>query len=151
MQPKNTLHEKKYCHGDIFKFSTNPFDGHRCSVTPYDGHRFYVLPELAELNSREETSSRGDAKRKSTENDVGGPRPSGAAATSPKSVNGQTPANSAASSSGNAPKAPFPEEDIAKLVQLGFPRRQAIEELGRTNGNVDMASMALLAKSLKFQ
>eukprot|EP00058_Branchiostoma_floridae_P006201 XP_002591689.1 hypothetical protein BRAFLDRAFT_80790 [Branchiostoma floridae] len=110
-----------------------------------------MAAELAELNSREETSARGE-KRKSTENDVGGPRPSGAAASSSNSVNGTTSsATSTPAASGTAPKAPFPEEDIAKLVQLGFPRRQAIEELGRTNGNVDMASMALLAKSLKFQ
>ncbi|XP_078695575.1 protein DDI1 homolog 2-like isoform X1 [Branchiostoma floridae x Branchiostoma belcheri] len=115
------------------------------------------LPECARLHRQISDSSLTDQERedralaealaKSAE-EAG---PSGAAATSPKSVNGQTPANSAASASGNAPKAPFPEEDIAKLVQLGFPRRQAIEELGRTNGNVDMASMALLAKSLKFQ
>ncbi|XP_078614934.1 protein DDI1 homolog 2-like isoform X2 [Branchiostoma floridae x Branchiostoma japonicum] len=116
------------------------------------------LPECARLNRQVSDSSLTDQERedralaealaKSAE-EAG---PSGAAGSSANSVNGTASSGtSTPAASGTAPKAPFPEEDIAKLVQLGFPRRQAIEELGRTNGNVDMASMALLAKSLKFQ
>ncbi|CAH1239552.1 DDI2 [Branchiostoma lanceolatum] len=114
------------------------------------------LPECARLNRQISDSSLTDQERedralaealaKSAE-EAG---PSGAAASSSNSVNGTTSAATPPAASGTAPKAPFPEEDIAKLVQLGFPRRQAIEELGRTNGNVDMATMALLARSLKF-
>ena len=41
----------------------------------------------------------------------------------------------------------FPEASIQKIVDLGFTRDQAILELQRTNGNVDVASAALIARS----
>ena len=43
-----------------------------------------------------------------------------------------------------------PETSIQRIVDLGFTRDQAILELQRTNGNVDVASAALIAKSLSF-
>lgn len=42
----------------------------------------------------------------------------------------------------------FPESDIIKLTNYGFTRDQVIEELTRSNGNVDQATAALFARSL---
>ena len=44
----------------------------------------------------------------------------------------------------------FPEASIQKIVDLGFTRDQAVLELQRTNGNVDMASAALIARSFSM-
>lgn len=46
--------------------------------------------------------------------------------------------------------ASIPETSIQRIVNLGFTRDQAILELQRTNGNVEVASAALIAKSLSF-
>lgn len=46
--------------------------------------------------------------------------------------------------------ASIPETSIQRIVDLGFTRDQAILELQRTNGNVEVASAALIAKSLSF-
>ncbi|XP_068753466.1 protein DDI1 homolog 2-like [Montipora capricornis] len=58
-----------------------------------------------------------------------------------------SPSSSSASMSGAAN---IPEASIQKIVDLGFTRDQAILELQRTNGNVDIASAALIARSLSF-
>lgn len=42
----------------------------------------------------------------------------------------------------------FPESDINKLTNYGFSRDQVVEELTKSNGNVDQATAALVAKSL---
>lgn len=42
----------------------------------------------------------------------------------------------------------FPESHISRLVNYGFRREDAIEELRIANGNVEIALAALLAKSL---
>lgn len=44
----------------------------------------------------------------------------------------------------------FREEDINRITSAGFTRQQAIEELTRTRGNVELALGSLLARSLKF-
>lgn len=44
----------------------------------------------------------------------------------------------------------FKEEDVQKIVTMGFTRDQAIEELRRFNGDSNQAIAALFAKSLKF-
>lgn len=49
-----------------------------------------------------------------------------------------------------APASTFPEADIKKLMEYGFSRNQAEEELTRARGNVDQALAALFAKSFKM-
>ncbi|XP_022235108.1 DNA damage-inducible protein 1-like [Limulus polyphemus] len=44
----------------------------------------------------------------------------------------------------------FPEENIQKLVQLGFSRENVLEALRRFNGDIDQAMAALFAMSLKL-
>ena len=44
----------------------------------------------------------------------------------------------------------FKEEDIIRITSAGFSRQQAIEELSRAKGNVELALGSLLARSLKF-
>ena len=41
----------------------------------------------------------------------------------------------------------IPEASIQRIVDLGFSRDQAVLELQRTNGNVDAAATALVARS----
>ncbi|KAJ7393499.1 cyanamide hydratase [Desmophyllum pertusum] len=55
-----------------------------------------------------------------------------------------------ASASSGAGVASFPEASIQKIIDLGFTRDQAILELQRANGNVDLAATALLARSIKL-
>ena len=40
------------------------------------------------------------------------------------------------------------EEAILQIVSMGFPRHEAVQELTRKNGNVELALAALLARSL---
>jgi len=47
-------------------------------------------------------------------------------------------------------QAQFREDDIHNIIAAGFSRQQAIEELHRTHGNVQLALASLLARSLKF-
>lgn len=42
------------------------------------------------------------------------------------------------------------EENIRKIMNSGFTREQAVQELRRCNGDVEVALTALLAKSLQF-
>ena len=42
------------------------------------------------------------------------------------------------------------EEDIVRITSAGFSRQQAVDELKRTQGNVELALGSLLARSLKF-
>ena len=42
------------------------------------------------------------------------------------------------------------EERIQKIMEAGFSREQAIQELHRCNGNVELALASLLAKSIRF-
>ncbi|XP_038216414.1 protein DDI1 homolog 2 isoform X2 [Zerene cesonia] len=44
----------------------------------------------------------------------------------------------------------FTESDVEEIVNLGFTREQAIVELRRFNGDKAQATLALIAKSLKF-
>lgn len=44
----------------------------------------------------------------------------------------------------------FPESHINRLITFGFPRHVVIEELHKTNGDVDAALAALIAKSLQL-
>lgn len=44
----------------------------------------------------------------------------------------------------------FPEGAIQQITALGFSRADAIQELTRTNGNVQLALTALLARSIKL-
>ncbi|XP_076325551.1 protein DDI1 homolog 2-like isoform X3 [Tachypleus tridentatus] len=44
----------------------------------------------------------------------------------------------------------FPEENIQKLIQLGFSRENVLKALQRFNGDVDQAMAALFAMSLKL-
>lgn len=44
----------------------------------------------------------------------------------------------------------FSEEDVDKLVQMGFERDKVIDELRNFNGDTNQALAALFAKSLKF-
>jgi len=44
----------------------------------------------------------------------------------------------------------FREEDIRSIMAAGFSRQQAVEELHRTQGNLELALGSLLARSLKF-
>ena len=48
------------------------------------------------------------------------------------------------------PQSQFREEDIRRIMAAGFSRQQVIEELQRTQGNVELALASLLARSLKF-
>lgn len=44
----------------------------------------------------------------------------------------------------------FSESDIQEIMQIGFTRVQAVEELRRQNGNKTQAIAALFAKSFKM-
>jgi DNA damage-inducible protein 1 len=44
----------------------------------------------------------------------------------------------------------FPEEAILQITSMGFSRQEAVRELSRTNGNVQLALAALLARSLSL-
>lgn len=71
--------------------------------------------------------------------------------SSSQSFPSQSSSGSAVStSSSGTGVASFPEASIQRIVELGFTRDQAILELQRTNGNVDVAAAALLARSLKL-
>jgi len=59
-------------------------------------------------------------------------------------------ASGVSSSSSGAGVASFPEASIQRIVEMGFTREEAILELQRKNGNVDVAAAALLARSLKL-
>ncbi|XP_070560655.1 protein DDI1 homolog 2-like [Ptychodera flava] len=43
----------------------------------------------------------------------------------------------------------IPEEKVNQIVQMGFPRELAIKELRKSNGDVNQAAAAILAKSLQ--
>ncbi|XP_063965953.1 protein DDI1 homolog 2-like isoform X2 [Lytechinus pictus] len=86
---------------------------------------------------------------------VGGPSTSGATASGAGSSSGRvlgSPAtsNSSSSSSSSAAAASrmFPEADVKKLVDMGYPRDLVLAELRKTGGNVNKAMMALFAKSV---
>lgn len=51
------------------------------------------------------------------------------------------------SSSSTSVTSSIPEASIQRIVDLGFSRDQAVSELQRTNGNVDAAATALVARS----
>lgn len=51
------------------------------------------------------------------------------------------------SSSSTSVTSSIPEASIQRIVDLGFSRDQAVLELQRTNGNVDAAATALVARS----
>lgn len=59
-------------------------------------------------------------------------------------------ASGVSSSSSGAGVASFPEASIQRIVEMGFTREQAISELQKKNGNVDVAAAALIARSLKL-
>ena len=42
------------------------------------------------------------------------------------------------------------EESIQKIMEAGFSREQAIQELQQCNGSVELALASLLAKSIRF-
>ena len=76
---------------------------------------------------------------------------SSSSSSSSQSFPSQSSSGSAVStSSSGTGVASFPEASIQRIVELGFTRDQAILELQRTNGNVDVAAAALLARSLKL-
>lgn len=58
----------------------------------------------------------------------------------------QSPQNSMMQSSSSQ----FREEDVHRITSAGFTRQEAIAELTRTQGNVELALGSLLARSLKF-
>ena len=71
--------------------------------------------------------------------------------SSSQSFPSQSSSGSAVSSSSSGTSVTsFPEASIQRIVELGFTRDQAILELQRANGNVDVAATALLARSLKL-
>lgn len=71
-----------------------------------------------------------------------------------KSAGGTNPeAASAASGDTNSATGPadnFSDSDIKEIMQIGFSRTEAIDELRRQNGNKTQAIAALFAKSLKM-
>lgn len=42
------------------------------------------------------------------------------------------------------------EQGVAKLVELGFSRQEAVEALGKCNGNIDQAATMLAAQKYGF-
>jgi hypothetical protein len=64
------------------------------------------------------------------------------------------PSTSGASSSGDIvtrrSHRTFAESDIQRLVGYGFSRQQVIDELTKSNGNVDQALASLFAKSFQM-
>lgn len=71
--------------------------------------------------------------------------PSSTSSSSTQSLPLQS-SGSAASAAGRG-LANIPEESIQRIVDLGFTRNQALLELQRSNGNVDVAAAALIARS----
>lgn len=71
-----------------------------------------------------------------------------------KSAGGTNPeaasASSGDSSSTIGPADNFSDSDIQEIIQIGFTRTEAIDELRRQNGNKTQAIAALFAKSLKM-
>lgn len=64
------------------------------------------------------------------------------------SSSGSTPSPSSSSSSSAAASRMFPEVDVKKLVDMGYPRDLVLEELRKNGGNVNKAMMGLFAKSV---
>ena len=75
---------------------------------------------------------------------------SGAVTMSSQSLPGSSSAKSSASvdpgssAQASVPASPFPAEDIAKLMDMGFTREQAIQGLEAAGGNLDVAAGILL-------
>ena len=59
-------------------------------------------------------------------------------------------ASGGSGSSDVSPTDPFTEHDIKALTSMGFNRKDVIEALRETQGNVPTATATLCAKSLKF-
>eukprot|EP00095_Tigriopus_kingsejongensis_P012579 maker-scaffold298_size217389-snap-gene-1.19 protein:Tk12579 transcript:maker-scaffold298_size217389-snap-gene-1.19-mRNA-1 annotation:"protein ddi1 homolog 2 isoform x1" len=63
---------------------------------------------------------------------------------------GAGPSSTLGLSSGLLPADQFTESDVQKLMGYGFARDQCLSELRSSHGDVEQATAALLAKSLKF-
>lgn len=69
---------------------------------------------------------------------------------SPRQPPAVQPPHESSQPSSSSPQQQFSEEDIHRITTVGFTRQQAIDELRRTQGNVELALGSLLARSLKF-
>ncbi|KAL9971306.1 hypothetical protein ACROYT_G023816 [Oculina patagonica] len=101
--------------------------------------------QLAEMEDKE----LAEAMDRSVQEAAQGASSSSSAQSFPSQSSSGSAVSSSSSSSGTG-VASFPEASIQRIVDLGFTRDQAILELQKTNGNVDVAAAALLARSLKL-
>jgi len=113
------------------------------------------LPEYARLNveslgavAMDEDQQLAEALAQSAQDTAtaAGPSTSRGASSSSQVSSGTRPATQ---NSGTRPAA-YSEADVRRLVEMGFSRSQVIDELTRSNGNVDLAIGALFAKSFQM-
>ncbi|XP_005106322.1 protein DDI1 homolog 2 [Aplysia californica] len=114
------------------------------TVTPFLGEA--DLPEHARLNSvasagggSKEDRDLAEALSRSAQ-DTAAPQASGSSA-------GPSSSSGASSSSGQSQ---FPEAVLSQLMSHGFSRQAVVDELKRSNGNVDQALASLFSKSFSM-
>ncbi|XP_068239923.1 protein DDI1 homolog 2 isoform X3 [Palaemon carinicauda] len=123
------------------------------------------LPDCARLTPLNEEEARRESERAAKETEdralmealAASARESAAANNVPNASAGEGTSKQSSSSPPAAASVDsvtardnFTESDVQEVIQLGFTRVQAIEELRRQNGNKTQAMAALLAKSLKM-
>ncbi|XP_064099141.1 protein DDI1 homolog 2-like isoform X2 [Macrobrachium nipponense] len=123
------------------------------------------LPDCARLTPLNEEEARRESERAAKESEdralnealAASARESAAANNSRSTSSGEgtskqssSPAAAALPADSVTAQDNFTESDIQEIIQIGFTRVQAIEELRRQNGNKTQAMAALLAKSLKM-
>ncbi|XP_053650857.1 protein DDI1 homolog 2 isoform X9 [Cherax quadricarinatus] len=131
------------------------------------------LPDCARLTPLSEEEARRQSERAAKESEdralaealaasaregaVAGPSTSGTShqLTSSNSSAASAPSKAVAASAsspvdGTSEQDHFSESDVQEIIQIGFTRSQAIEELRRQNGNKTQAIAALFAKSFKM-
>ena len=108
------------------------------------GHMEVEDKQLAEMEDKELAEAMDRSAREAAQ---GTP----SSASSSQSLPSQSSsASGVSSSSSGAGVASFPEASIQRIVEMGFTREEAILELQRKNGDVDVAAAALIARSLKL-
>jgi len=113
------------------------------------------LPDCARLTSMSEEDAKNQSERSAKESeDQALAEALAASAKDAAQATGSSSGESKGTTSTTTPAASaqdnFSESDIKEIVQLGFPRDQAISELRRQNGNKTQAIAALFAKSFKM-
>lgn len=101
----------------------------RLAFNDGEGEQMIQDKQLAEMEDRELAEAMARSSKDTSQ---------------PPATSGLRTGSSSSSTSGTPS---IPEASIQRIVDLGFSRDQAVLELQRTNGNVDAAATALVARS----